>query len=126
MDWLDLLAVQGTLTSLLQLHSSKASNLQCSALLMVQLFQSYKPTGKTISFTRRTMANTWGNNGNSDILYLWGLQNHCGSDCSHEIRRRLLLGRKSMTELGSVLKIRDITLPTKVHLVKAKFFPVIT
>ena len=47
-------------------------------------------------------------------------------DCSHEIKRRLLLGRKVMTNLGSMLKSRDITLPTKVHLVKARVFPVVT
>ena len=47
------------------------------------------------------------------------------SDCSHEIRRCLLLGRKAMTNLNSVLKSRDITLPTKVHLVKAMVFPVV-
>ena len=47
-------------------------------------------------------------------------------DCSHEIKRRLLLGRKAMTNLDSVLKSRDITLPTKVHLVKALVFPLVT
>ena len=47
-------------------------------------------------------------------------------DCSHEIRRRLLLGRKAMTNLDSVLKSRDITLLTKVHIVKAMVFPVVT
>ena len=46
-------------------------------------------------------------------------------DCSHEIKRHLLLGRKAMTNLGSILKSRDITLPTKVHLVKAMVFPVV-
>ena len=46
-------------------------------------------------------------------------------DCSHEIRRRLLLGRKAMTNLDSILKSRDITLPTKVHLIKAMVFPVV-
>ena len=46
-------------------------------------------------------------------------------DCSHEIKRRLLLGRKVMTNLGSILKSRDITVPTKVHLVKAMVFPVV-
>ena len=46
-------------------------------------------------------------------------------DCSHEIKRHLLLGRKAMTKLDSMLKIRDITLPTKVHLVKAMVFPVV-
>ena len=48
------------------------------------------------------------------------------SDCSHEIKRCLLLGRKAMTNLHSILKTRDITLPTKVHLVKAVVFPVVT
>ena len=47
-------------------------------------------------------------------------------DCNHEIERRLLLGRKAMTNLDSILKSRDITLPTKVHLVKAMVFPVVT
>ena len=47
------------------------------------------------------------------------------ADCSHEIRRRLLLGRKVMSNLNSILKSRDITLPTKVHLVKAMVFPVV-
>ena len=46
-------------------------------------------------------------------------------DCSHEIKRRLLLGRKAMTNLDSILKIRDITLPTKVHIIKFKVFPVL-
>ena len=54
MDWLNLLAVQGTLKSLLQHHGSKASILQCSALFIVQLSHPYMPTGKTIAFTRRT------------------------------------------------------------------------
>ena len=47
------------------------------------------------------------------------------SDCSHEIKRRLILGRKAMTNLDSMLKSRDVTLPTKVHLVKAMVFPVV-
>ena len=67
------------------------------------------------------MANRWGNNGNSERLYFWGFQNHC----SHKIKRRLLLGRKVMSNLDSILKSRDITLPTKVHLVKAIIFPVV-
>ena len=54
MDWLDLLAVQGTLKSLLQHHSSKASVLRCSAFFTVQLLHPYTTTGKTIDFTRRT------------------------------------------------------------------------
>ena len=55
-------------------------------------------------------------------LYLFRLQNHCGRDCSHEIKRHLLLGGKSMTNLDSILKSRDITLPTNVCLVKATGF----
>ena len=70
------------------------------------------------------MGNRWGNSGNSVRLYFGGLQNHCRGDCSHEIKRRLLLARKVMTNLDSILKSRDITLPTKVHLVKAMVFPV--
>ena len=68
------------------------------------------------------MANRWGNSG---WLYFSGLQNHCRCDCSHEIKRRLFLGRKVMTNLDSILKSRDITLPTKVYLVKAMVSPVV-
>ena len=57
--------------------------------------------------------------------YFLGLQNHCRGGCSHEIKRRLLLGRKVMTNLDSILKSRDITLSTKVRLVKAMVFPVV-
>ena len=71
------------------------------------------------------MANSWGNKGNSDRLYFLGLWNTADGDCSHEIKRHLLLGRKGMTNLDSVLKSRDITLSIKVHLVKAMVFPVI-
>ena len=67
------------------------------------------------------MVNRGGNSGNSVRLYFSGLQNHC----SHEIKRRLLLGRKVMTNLDSILKNRDITLPTNVRLVKAMIFPVV-
>ena len=66
-----------------------------------------------------------GKNENHDRFYLLGLQNHCGFDCSHEIKRCLLLERKVMTKLDSVLKSRDITLSTKVCLVKAMIFPVV-
>ena len=55
----------------------------------------------------------------------WGSKTTADGDCSHEIKRCLLLGRKIMTNLDSILKSRDITLPTKVHLVKAIFFPVV-
>ena len=55
----------------------------------------------------------------------WAYKITANGDCSHEIKRRLLLGRKVMTNLDSILKSRDITLPTKVHLVKAMVFPVV-
>ena len=71
------------------------------------------------------MADRWGNSGNSDRLYFIGLQNHCGRDCSHESKSHLLLGRKPMTNPDSILKSRDIILPTKDHLVKAMVFPVV-
>ena len=58
-------------------------------------------------------------------LFLGGSKITADGDCSHEIKRRLLLGRKVMTNLDSILKRRDITLPTKVHLVKALVFPVV-
>ena len=61
------------------------------------------------------MANGWGNNENSDRLHYLGLQNHADGDCSHEIKRCFLLGRKLMTNLDSILKSRDSTLPTKVR-----------
>ena len=61
----------------------------------------------------------------SGRLSFWGLQNHAHGDCSHEVKRRLLLGRKVMTNLDSILKSRDITLPTKVCLIKAMGFPVV-
>ena len=61
----------------------------------------------------------------ADFIFL-GSQITADGDCSHEIKRHLLLGRKVMTNLDSILKSRDITLPTKVHLVKAMVFPVVT
>ena len=71
------------------------------------------------------MTNRWQNNGNSDRLYFLRLQNTADGDCSHEIKRCLLLRRKDMTNLDSILNSRDITLATKVHLVKAMVFPVV-
>ena len=72
------------------------------------------------------MTNKWGNSGNSVRLYFWGGSKiTADGDCSHEIKRRLLLGRKVMTNLDSTLKSRDITLPTNVCLVKAMVFPVV-
>ena len=60
----------------------------------------------------------------SDFIF-WGSRITADGDCSHDIKRRLLLGRKAVTNLDSILKSRDITLPTKVHLVKAMVFPVV-
>ena len=72
------------------------------------------------------MANRWGNNGNSlrDFIF-GGSKIAADGNCGHEIKRHLLLGRKAMTNLDSILKSRDTTLPTKVHLVKAMVFPVV-
>ena len=85
------------------------------------------------------MANRWGNNGNNDRLYFGGLQTMktmtdfilggckitADGDCSHEIKRCLLLGKKVMSNLDSIFKSRDISLPTNVCLVKAMVFPVV-
>ena len=108
MDWLDLLAVQGILKSLLQHHSSKASIVQRTAFFIVTSWQIDGETVETVA----------------DFI-LGGSEITADSDCSHEIKRRLLLGRKVMTNLDSIFKSRDITLSTKVHLVKAIVFPVV-
>ena len=70
------------------------------------------------------MANRWGNNGETvtDFIFL-GSETTADGDCSQEIKRCLLLGRKAVTNLDSILKSRDVTLPTKVHLVKAMVLP---
>ena len=70
------------------------------------------------------MANRWGKSVNSDRFYFPGLLMSVDSDCSHEIKRRLLLGRKVMTNLDSLLKSINITLLTKVHPVKPMAFQV--
>ena len=71
------------------------------------------------------MANRWGNNGNGDRLTFGVSKITADGDCSHQIKRHLLPGRKAMTNLDSILKSRDITLLTKVYLVKAIVFPVV-
>ena len=72
------------------------------------------------------MTNRWGNNGNrGQILFSWVPKITADGDCSLEIKRRLLLERKAMTSLDSILKSRKIPLPTKVHLVGAMIFPVV-
>ena len=73
--------------------------------------------GKTIALTRRTLV--------GKVLFLGDPKITADGDCSHEIKRRLLFGRKVMTNLDSILKSRDITLPTKVRLVKAMVFPLV-
>ena len=72
------------------------------------------------------MENRWGNSGNrvADFIF-WGSKVTADGDCSHEIKRRLLLGRKAMTNLDSILKSIGITLSTKFCLVKAMVFPVV-
>ena len=71
------------------------------------------------------MADRWGKGHEvTDVIFL-GSKITADGDCSHEFKRRLLLGRKAMTNIDSTLKSRDVTLPTKVHLVKAMVFPVV-
>ena len=76
-------------------------------------------------WSHHSMGNRWGNSVNSVRLYFLGSNITADSDFSHEIKRRSLLGRKVMTNLDSIFKCRDITLPTEVHLVKGMVFPVI-
>ena len=71
------------------------------------------------------VGNRWGNSGNNVRLYFVGSKITADGDCSHEIKRRILLGREVMANLDSILKSRDITLPTKVRLVKAMVFPLV-
>ena len=72
------------------------------------------------------MKNRWGNSGNSVRLYFWGgSKTTADGDCSHEIKRSLLLGRKVMTNLDSNIEKQRYTLPTKVRLAKAMVFPVV-
>ena len=71
------------------------------------------------------MTNRWGKVIISERLYFGGSKITADGDCSHEIKRRLLLGGKAMTNIDGILKSRDITLPTKVCLVKAMVFPVV-
>ena len=71
------------------------------------------------------MRNRWGNSGNSVRLYFLGSKSTADGDCSHDMKSRLLLGRKVMTNRDSIFKSKDITLPTKARLVKAMVFPVV-
>ena len=83
---------------------------------------NFKKT-KTMASGPITHGNRWGNRRNSVKLYLGGSKITADGDCSHEIKRHLLLGRQVMTNLYSTLKSRDITLPAKVSLVKAMVYP---
>ena len=71
------------------------------------------------------MTNRWGNNENSDKLYFWGASKRLQTVTATMKLKCLLLGKKAMTNLDSILKSRDITLPTKIHLVKAMAFPAV-
>ena len=71
------------------------------------------------------MANRRGKTGSSDRFDFLGVQNHCNGNHNHEIKRLLLLGRKAVTNLDSILRSRNITMATKVCIVKAMFFPVV-
>ena len=84
-------------------------NIQKTKIMASSPITSWKIDGKTMETV---------------IDYFLGYQNHCECDYSHYIRRHLILGRKAMTNLDSILKSRDISLPTKIHIVKAIVFPV--
>ena len=115
---------------LIKLYYTKALSNQASTLAPDWIPLPGRPRILTL-FTAHgsklsTSWHSWGNNENSDRLYfILGCKITTASDCSHEIKRHLLLGRKAVTNLDSVLKSRDITLPTKIHRVKALVFPVI-
>ena len=86
-------------------------NIQKTKIMVSGLITSWEIDGETMEIV-------------TDFIFL-GSKITADGDCSHEIKRRLLLGRKIMTNLDSILKSRDITLPTKVYLVKAMVFPVV-
>ena len=86
-------------------------NIQKTKIMASGPMTSWQVDGETVETVR-------------DFIF-GGSQITADSDCSHEIKRHLLLGRKTMTNLDSILKNRNITLPTRVHLVKASFFPVV-
>ena len=86
-------------------------NIQKTKIMASGLITSWQIDGETVETV-------------SDFIF-WGSKITADGDCRHEIKRHLLLGRKVMTNLDSILKSRDITLPTKVHLVEAMVFPVV-
>ena len=116
-----------SITSTMQMAESEE---ELKSLLMKVKVESEKVGLKFNIQKTKIMASSpitsWQMDGNSGRLYLFlGSKITADVDCSHEIKRHLLLGRKSMTNLDSILKSRDITLPTKVHLVKAMVLPVV-
>ena len=95
--------------------------------LLVKLKEESEKVGLKLNIQKTKimasgLGNRWGNSRNSVRLYFLGFKITADGDCSHEIKRHLLLGRKVMTNLDSIFKSRDITLPTKVHLAKAVVF----
>ena len=86
-------------------------NIQKTKIMAFGLITSWQIDGKTVEILA--------------VFIFWGSKITADGDCSHEIKRRLLLGRKVMTNLDSIFKSRDISLPTKVHLVNAMVFPVV-
>ena len=86
-------------------------NIQKTKIMASSLITSWQIDGETMETVR-------------DFIF-WGSKITVDGDCSHEIKRCLLLGKKAMTNLDSILKYRDIILPTKVHLVKSMVFPVV-
>ena len=98
--------------------------------LLIKVKKESEKVGLQLNIIQKTkiMAspNSWGNNGDrTGQMVFFGVQNTADGDSSHEIKRRLLLGRKVMSNLDSILKSRDITSSPKVHLVKAMVFPVV-
>uniref|UniRef100_A0AC11E5F1 Uncharacterized protein n=2 Tax=Ovis aries TaxID=9940 RepID=A0AC11E5F1_SHEEP len=94
--------------------------------LIFYIMKNVKKKKKNVTMNMDVLITSWQIDGETvaDFIFL-GSKITADGDCSHEIKRRLLLGRKVMTNLDSILKSRDITLSTKVHLVKAMVFPVV-
>ena len=107
-----------------------AESKELKSLLMKKVKEESEKVGlklniqktKIMAWSHHFMANRWGNNGNSERHYFGGSKITAYSDYSHEIKRCLLLGRKVMTNLESILKSKDITLSTEVRLSKLWFF----
>ena len=102
-----------------------AESKELKSLLMSWLKAQHSENEDHGIWSHHFMGNRWGNSGNSVRRYFGGSKITADGGCSHEIKRHLLLGRKVMTNLDSIFKSRDITLPTKVRLVKAIVFPVV-